>query len=313
VLAQIGVSGRPPDPASDFNKLGENELQSAWLSGAVQPITLRGIAGLLMAALPKTSLCALSVLMFEASKPDADGKPPTLAAALMQLRRIELESMDCLLDEPVVSINPAASARDVRKGLDAAIVQWKRERGLAERRNRSEKFDEYLRVWDKREGWTGGAYDRGEERTLRDVAKELRQSISTVRNHYRRAFELIVGYPYRPEAWGAFFSVLKLTRLIQQPVSDVSIKRPQRSKTRLEAPEARLLGSSTEGETRSPLSFATTYSDQHVHEILLDIQSLSELGKSPREIATELELPFACLPEIESFLKLIDHEAPAKK
>ena len=313
VLGQIGVSGKPPDPATDFKHLSEDELQSAWLSGAVQPITMRGIAGVLMAALPKSSLCALSALMFEASKPDGTDKPPTLATALQQLGRIELEGIDCFLDEPVVSINPAASAREIRKGLDQAIVKWKRERGLSERRNRSEKFDSYLRVWDKREGWTGAVYDRDKERTLREVARGLRQSITTVRNHYCRAFELIVGYPYSPEAWGTFFGVLKLTRLIQQRVSGVSSRRPQRSKTRRDVPESRLLGSPNNEEARGPISFASTYSDQHVHEILLDVESLIEQGKTPREIAMELEIPVELIPDIESFLKLVDPEAKAPR
>ena len=39
IFEAIGVTGEPPDPGTEFAELGEADLQSGWLSGAVHPIT----------------------------------------------------------------------------------------------------------------------------------------------------------------------------------------------------------------------------------------------------------------------------------
>src|SRR5262245_42832024 len=66
-LAAIGVSGEPPDPGSRFSEIESKQLQPAWLSGAVHPITLRGLTALLIAALPQDVLGELSDLFLQAS------------------------------------------------------------------------------------------------------------------------------------------------------------------------------------------------------------------------------------------------------
>jgi hypothetical protein len=52
-LAAIGVTAEPPDPAREYGELESAGLEAAWLSGAVHPISLRGMAALLIASLQK--------------------------------------------------------------------------------------------------------------------------------------------------------------------------------------------------------------------------------------------------------------------
>ena len=68
-LAAIGIGGKPPDPAQEFGELDSDKLNAAWLSGAIHPITLRGLAGLLIAALPKETVEDVGLLLVKASVP----------------------------------------------------------------------------------------------------------------------------------------------------------------------------------------------------------------------------------------------------
>src|SRR5262245_54783249 len=51
ILLAIGVSGDPPPPGSSPESLGAG-LGQAWESGAVAPVTFRGLVGMLLADLP---------------------------------------------------------------------------------------------------------------------------------------------------------------------------------------------------------------------------------------------------------------------
>src|SRR5690349_1899833 len=57
ILLAIGVHGEPPPPGAGVESLGGGQLSSAWESGAVAPISLRGLIGLLLASLP-LDLCS---------------------------------------------------------------------------------------------------------------------------------------------------------------------------------------------------------------------------------------------------------------
>ena len=65
ILACIGVVGEPPDPALSFEELEADRLRPGWLSGAVQPITIRGLIGLLLALLPKATLAEIGYLFLK--------------------------------------------------------------------------------------------------------------------------------------------------------------------------------------------------------------------------------------------------------
>lgn len=207
-LGMIGVTGEPPDPATEFEELG-GQLNSAWLSGAVHPITFGGLAGLLCAYLSRPALKQLGEIFLAASKVPTVGREPQIEA-LMQLSTLKIPDLDKFPDEPFVSINPAASGRQVEEALQTLLPQWKDERSLPKQRARLDKQVEYLRVWDLREGWRGGAYHGSREKRFKEIAAELGVSVSTLSDHYQAAFRIITGYEYSPEKWVKFFASIKL-------------------------------------------------------------------------------------------------------
>ncbi len=63
MLGAIGVTGEPVDPAQSFEELDGGDLDPAFLSGTVQPMTLRSIAAMLIGALPQADRCALAGIL----------------------------------------------------------------------------------------------------------------------------------------------------------------------------------------------------------------------------------------------------------
>ena len=146
---------------------------------------------------------------------------------------------------------------------------------LPECRDRSDKYVEYLQVWDLREGWIGGAYDRTKECKLKDIAAELKLSPSTVNNHYRNGFELIVGYPYSPELWLRMLGVLKLSALRGSELGQVSRHRPLKSPSPRPVPESVVCPVGDESDRPGLVSsVADSADDRDVAELLADIRVL---------------------------------------
>jgi hypothetical protein len=281
----IGVVGDPPDPATPFSDLDEDELKAAWLSGAIHPISLRGLVAISLSALPKATLGQLGLLFLEASREEAEGTLPRKLESLMQLQCDPSEGLDNYPDEPFVSINPAASGRQVTEAVSELLKEWKDERELSEQRDRSDKFPEYLEVWDMREGWNGGEYDVTEERTYRSIAKQTKKNPQSLNNQYRAAFELIIGHPYSPELWWRTLGAEKSTSFDLFD-SVVSRKRPRRSPTRRPVPESHL-GADIESVLRVTPTDSNQYSPA---DLILDIRQLIAEEKSDEEIIEMLEL-----------------------
>lgn len=299
ILGMIGVSGEPPDPATEFTELGAEELLPPWLSGAVHPITLRGIAAILIAALPKETLGHVGLQIVEAGCDDRENEPPRRIGSLMNLAALDKPGLNSYPDEPIVSINPAASGRQITEAVSDLLKQWKNQRGLDEKRNRSDKYPDYLRVWDLREGWTGNAYDLSREKKLREVAAELGLDLSTVNNQYRSAFEMIIGQPYSPSMWFRVFAVNKLADLTGEGfLGPVTHRRPLVSPTRRPVPESVLACASKEGDPISPSAEVVAPQDTDTLAMVERIRGL--LGQEPddQRLADRLGLDHQVIPAI---------------
>jgi hypothetical protein len=289
-LSAIGISADPPDPRTPFAALEADQLKPAWLSGAVHPITFRKMASLLLAVLPKDTLGDLSNLLIAASLPDAPNDIPGRIAALQDLQRVEDEHLDRYPDEPLVSVNPGSSERQITEAIHALLQEWKEERGLSDQRVRLDKFEEYLDVWDRREGWHDGGYDRGQELLLRDVAKRVQRPLATVSSQYRSAFELISGHSYSPPLWFSLFGVLKLSDFAALAPGIVSKRRPLKSPTPQAVPESALIPPDRIVAPGAASAIPGVAGDLAFFELLSDIDSLIADGRSDEEIVTELEL-----------------------
>jgi hypothetical protein len=105
ILGAIGVGGMPSDPVLEFDQLMAAPDNVDWLAGTIHPISNRGLIGLLMAALPESSLADLGqFLTRHFSSPDAAGSHRV--PALVEWARHPDVNLDQFVDEPILSISP---------------------------------------------------------------------------------------------------------------------------------------------------------------------------------------------------------------
>ena len=288
LLGAIGVDAKVAcNPATDFSELGE--LNSAWKSGAVVPMSFRKLATLLVAFLPKTTLANLGMTLVEAGCEDetveATGEP--VSKKLQSIRKIasaDHEGLDLLCPEPFVSINPGASQRQVGREINDLLKQWKDKLELEEARERNTKHPEYFSVWDMREGWSNGAYAHGKRKTFAQIASEKKVPLTTVHAQYKRAFQLITGHSYCFDTYFTLFGWFKFSGLFTKEADlkyeklIVATNRP--------VPESRLgisIDSFTEPDFAPPKSLEYT-----ADELVLDFKNLTEGGLSDQKAAAEL-------------------------
>jgi hypothetical protein len=213
-------------------------------------------------------------------------------ADLLELTRIRHPVLDSFPNRPVVGVNLQAPQRVIGQAVEEMVRQWKEEQGIPERRRRDDKLEEYLAVWDKREGWVGDHYDVDREQTLRQIAQELTMSLSTVANQYRSAFRLVVGHEYKPERWGRVLGIWKLSDWTgPDKRAKRASRRPWRSRQARPVAESVLRPPEYDKGVNPILNTAGASSDEvECAELLMDIRGLIQLGRSNSEIATELAL-----------------------
>ncbi len=289
-LTAIGVSGEPPDPTVPFEQLGAEQLNDAWLSGAVHPISIRGmVAGMLATVSPETTLQLANVFL-RATKPEDADRLPSVDQALEMLYRSESSDLDSYFDEPIVSINPVSSEKKIHEALDRLLAEWKEKKGLSAQRDRSDKFGSYIEVWDRREGWTGSGYDRGRELPLKKIAQEIKRPIPTVADQYLRAFQLVTGHSYNRERWFQLFRPLKLCELVTGEAT-LEGMRPLKSPSRKPISESILLPGHDWENSLGMVGSASAVDDgAAIRQLRRDIESLLSAGASNEEIVETLEL-----------------------
>jgi hypothetical protein len=304
LLALIGVAGPLPNPDTDFENLGEAELQPGWLSGSVRPLSLRGMASLLIASAPAPVLKYLGTVIFQASTEDKPDALPRREQALLDLARADIKDLNLQLEEPYVAINPTASIGQLNKDLAQLLSEWKAQRDLGNQRDRSDKYEQYLKVWDLREGWQAGTYDSSRELKLKEIARVLKQPISNVANHYRNGFELITGLSYNPSLWAKMMAVIKFTWRPETAgdsaqIGPVTKRRPLKSPTRRPVPDSVVAAPDDQsgGLSSNLPDDADPIGDWETYE---DIGTLLRKGRDVEEILDELELGPAWVPVIRT-------------
>lgn len=307
LLRLIGVFGEPVDPGIEFDQLGSEELHSATLTGSVQPLTLRQLASLLIDSLPHEVLAAMGLRLCRAAYAEA-GDPPHRQIAQLELATMGRE-LDAFPTEPYVWINPAASSRQVSRDISALLKDWKSRYGLKERRERSDQdYQNYLQVWDLREGWTGSGYHGSREITLESIAAQLQRALPTIASQYKSGFEMIVGQPFTLETWIRVFGRLKFSRIWPEASGWLSRRRLQKSNTQRPIPES-TLKSGADGQNpglATSVAESELKSDVAVAELFLDLRSQFAQGSSDEQIASELDLPVAMiayLPQLRERLR----------
>ena len=213
ILASIGVTGVPPDPALAFGELGAAADDPAFLTGTLQPQTFRTTALMLLANLPPGERALLGSLMTASAYADTGQDDPAIATTSEDATRILLKYESAAFDSypvaPLFSIHVGASQNAFLADAKRQFKIWSAKRGVRAAKVQLAKVEGYLRIWDLREGWTGGGYERGRERRIREIAGELKKPLSTVLTGYKAAFGYIAGHDYQPEIWFQLFALLK--------------------------------------------------------------------------------------------------------
>lgn len=303
VLALIGVTGDPPPPGAGLEEVEASNLSGAWRDGAIAPVTFRGLAGLMLRELPPESRATIGKLLVDSASTD-DGDAPHGYQLLSEFIRLKDPSLDKMPVAPIVGVNVNAPLRTIGAALEQWVRELKTQHGIPEHRRHYEKLPDYLRVWDLREGWSGNRYDGSRERTLQEIATELPESLSTVRNRYRSAFRYIAGHDYSPELWLRLFGVMKISTVVEpEPRPRLTARRPWRSAVRRDIPETVLAPQKQDGHQGSFLVNEVFTPDMlEATELMMDIRTLIDRGSSNEEIVEELEL---CSEEAHDLLEHI--------
>ena len=285
LLSAICVGVRE-DPSTEFEQLGEGDLKSGWMSGAVHPLTNRQLAILLIASLPDKALSEVGLCMMNAALAKDIGGEPRKESEIIKLNDMTHEGLDGFVGSQMVSINPAASSRDVKQSIDKLLIEWKDELGLSQQRIPSEdKLLTYLEVWDLREGWSQGHYERAAESSFREIAENRKVSVKTIHNQYKSAFELITGHTYSIGNWVELFGSLKLNALFGN-LGRAARLRPLIERTRREIPESVV----SSNQLPDFISTNAVSEDIPVAELVAALKGLIAAEKTDEDIAAELNL-----------------------
>jgi hypothetical protein len=296
LLGMIGVTGEPPDPTCSFEDLGD--LDPAFMSGSIQPMTIRNMISILIETLPSADLQLVRAALAVAVDPDY-AIPDDIDQRLQKrkadsyLMRFSSAVFDSYPDAPLYYIHLDASQRRIVEDVEVFIRRWKEQRNIPERRTRIQEFVDYLKVWDLHEGWSEGGYKVEEEKSFGQIAKELRLPKSTVVNAYRAAFKRLVGQEFAPELWIRVMGLVKLPALNSQPASKLTgrYRRLISSNAPKPVPESRVENEPPEhGEVGLIESESAHEGDQKFVELALDATELIERGLADSEIAEKLEL-----------------------
>jgi len=303
ILQAIGIIDDPPHPGASAESLGAGQLSQGWVSGAVAPITFRGLAGMLLVGLPADARLELGQFLLASAAPTED---PTSQVYyfLSQLQRLQHPALDAFPNGPVIGVNVTAPQRVVVQAVEQLVREWKEQRDIPERRRRDDKLEEYLNVWDLREGWVADHYDGNVEQTLRQIAQQLRIPLSTIANRYRSAFRLIVGREYSPELWARLLGTLKAYEWLEpDELPRRTLHRPWRNRQQYRPVTEAALQAPDEGQGATGIlnTIGITNTEIGYMDLVLDIRALITQGRSDAEICAALELKS---PQAEG---LIDH------
>jgi hypothetical protein len=312
ILRGIGVSGDPTSPATSAEGLGAGNLSQAWEGGAVAQTTFRALLGILLLELPPELRGQVGQLFLASQQ--AEGDPQQQKHDLVSaLCRLKHPALDAFPNRPLVGINLHAPQRVITEAVESFVRKWKEETGIPERRRRDDKLDEYLAVWDRREGWVGDHYDVAREQTLREIAKERTLAVSTTANQYRSAFYLIFGQDYTPELWSRVLGCLKICEFVDpQQMPKRTLLRPWRSPQPRLVPESALQPAGMEENRRGILNtVAISQAEIGSLELQLDIQELIALGRSNKEISELLEMTSETASDLIDYLRARRQDLPS--
>ncbi len=296
LLARIGVSGPPLDPALPADEVAPAEGAMTFLAGSIMPAPLRMMANLLAAELEPETLDALGKLFIRRAElrtrhgggwaETADG-----VENLSEFLLLRDYALDSCQRADVVSINLEASDKLLKRDLVTYAKTRRTMRPVRATKIRPAQFRQILDAWDAREGWTGSAYDIPRESHFKNMAFGSRVSVTTLFARYRRAFELVSGHEYSLENWVRLFYVQKLFAGTPRTVTTAGRTKPiirGRRRTSGPAPKVVLVGNFEIGRAHELTKQAQNESGYA--QLWIDLVDRLRAGKSNEQIRQELDL-----------------------
>lgn len=261
LLLAIGVTSSPPDPETPFEQLDLDPMSPTLSLGTVQPITIHALVTALVRTLPDAELRFLGGMFAAAGgtyqdEEDIPDEPRRRKErALESFYQIESPAFASVLDMPLWYVHVEASQRTIQADMERLVKAWKVRRSTQDRRLSKKKFEEYLAVWDAREGWTGCRYDGRQSKKFSEIAKERNRKTTSVFDQYREAFRLITGHAFNYTLWCRLIAPFHLSQLLQG--DDDYLTRPVRRRlqpnVRRPVPESVLVSPTTKDGRRPDL------------------------------------------------------------
>lgn len=298
----LGVNGIPTDPATDFDSFTADTDHPIWLKRSARPATYRLLAQILLSKLGADGLKVLSTLLFNASKTEKDTEERN--RKLLMLSSCDWREFDDLVDFPLLIYNPRAPSKEFQSDLTKLRIEARESLGLQERRINEEKLLGYLNVWDLREGWSAGRYDRNAGQSIASIAQKPGPETRNAKYAYRQAFELISGHSYSFDHWLRLMGLVHFSVLFGDQVNPLSHRRLRQSATLRGIDDTTL--SDDHQSVLQNLSGGQV--DLDTAGLIERIRGLVCEGKADAEILGELELEENALPAIEAIRQALELE-----
>jgi hypothetical protein len=269
-----------PDPSLSAAKLAGGFLLKVAGQENARLSTHRALAEELL-NLPQSVQQVIGAILYGAN---SDGSMADLAKRRQCLALLR----DKELDEPPVGFlefNLHAPLEGILEQVAKLVKEQKAKHSIGQARRRPDVLDDYLQVWDRREGWENGRYEPRGEKKLRDIAVETGTVLETVRDRYQAAYRLVFGEEYHPWRWAFWFRRkigLSATAGRRKP------KTPRVSVA--EVPETTLTTEATDDAPGILESQADTTNAQAYESFMNDLKCLFDRGRSNQEIIAELAL-----------------------
>lgn len=312
LLGVIDVYGEPVSPERRFEEL-DDSVDPTFLSGAIQPLSLRATVAMLISALPKAERAFVGALLSTSSSPeyalpdDDDTQSMQKRLALLHLLQTPSVALDSHLDAPLFYIHLGASQRTIIHDIEEQVRRRKARLEIEERRVHTTKLQSYLDVWDLREGWSDHGYDRTTERSLVQTAEMLNiESTSTVFNRYKAAFQLITGHEFSPQLWLQLFGPLRLGDSAERFSRRVRYRLQSQAESQSVPTLADSVLSPKREDEHSPgvvESRSEITDDTESRDFMIDFRDFVERDLSDAEIARRLEIrDVSIVPELRARL-----------
>lgn len=288
LLNAIGVSGEYAPPGTPFSELVPDGINSAWHQDAISQVSVRSLVLMLIRSLDEKAKRNLADV-FQLAAAINPQDTPAFHPFVKMLCKDSHPGFDLILPGSVFAVNTQASDQAISDTLTNVMKELRKEQGIPNTRRREDRLEDYLAVWDLREGWNGEQYDFTQQKPLKGIARDFKISTSTAENRYCSAFRRIIGYDYHIDCYIRTMGLLRTKEWTK-----ARFGRPLNPRRRRPVPMTTLSsGRSSDSceEVRTSMETPLFMLDDIAWtETCLDVRTLLEMGRSLEEMQEELEL-----------------------